>query len=189
MPEPVPFFPPPGPSADTDDLACDLIHDLAELRQADRRRTVTRTAFAAGFVLIGAALAAPVVAQVPPRQLGTALVAALAVAAVVGLCGDAWHSLTRCYELIRGDGPGARRRIVRRWYAPGSTVWRADPKPWHGPLAVLGWVADPACRVPWALVYDGTPSTCGGAALWLPLDELAPHPTSPRPVPGFEVVV
>ena len=169
MPEPVPFFPAPAPSGANAD-------DLAALRDADRRRTLTRTAFAGGFVLIGAALAAPVLAQVPPRQAATALLVALALTAVVGMCGDAWQWLADRYELAYGTRPG--RWIVRRWYAPGSLVWYDDFIGGTTPLVVLGWVHDPACHQPWALVYDGTepdPATGVWGAYWVPLEELAPH--------------
>ncbi|MEU8303421.1 hypothetical protein AB0C84_07640 [Actinomadura sp. NPDC048955] len=172
MPEPVPFFPAPAPGGPDAD-------DLAALRDADRRRTLTRIAFAVGFVLIGAALAAPVLAQVPPRQAATALLVALALTAVVGMCGDARQWLADRYELARGTGPGAGRRIVRRWYAPGSLVWYDDFIGGTTPLVVLGWVHDPACHQPWALVYDGTepdPATGVWGAYWVPLEELASHP-------------
>lgn len=183
MPEPVPFFPAPGPSgpAPVPGPSGPDADDLAALRDADRRRTLTRTAFAVGFGLIGAALTAPVAAQVPLRHTATALVVALAVTAVIGLAGDACHWITRRYELAR-NGPDARRRIVRRWYAPGSTVWNAYPAPWDGPLVVLGWVHDPACHQPWVLVHDGTepdPATGVWGAYWVPLGTLVPYPTEP----------
>ncbi|WP_433467042.1 hypothetical protein [Spirillospora sp. CA-128828] len=108
--------------------------------------------------------------------------AALAVTAVLGMCYDAWQWLAGRYELARGDRPEAGWRIRRRWYAPGSVVWSADSVAPPAPLVVLGWVCDPACHVPWALVHNGTEpnsATGAGGACWVPLDELAPHPTRP----------
>ncbi|GGP92231.1 hypothetical protein BKA00_000443 [Actinomadura coerulea] len=177
MSDPVPFFPAPAPGSSGADA-----DDLAALCDADRRRTRTRTAVAVGFALIGAALTAPVAAQVPPRQATTAVVVALAVVKVIGLFGDAWHWVTRRYELASGTGPGVRRWIVRRWYAPGSLVWYDDFVRGTTPLVVLGWVHDPACHQPWALVYDGTePDPAAGVwgAYWVPLEELSPRPTEP----------
>ncbi|TMQ87879.1 hypothetical protein ETD83_39675 [Actinomadura soli] len=171
---PPPVSPPPG-APEPDDLAA----DLAALARIQRRHTRARAAIGAGLVLIGAALAWPVLVAVPARVLATLALLGLAVAGAVWLVSAAYGWWSGRYEVARPHPWIWRWRIVRRWYAPGATVWRADPAPWDGPLTVLGWHADPACATGWALVYDGTPRMSGGAAQWLPLDQLAPTPAGP----------
>ncbi|WP_301175406.1 hypothetical protein [Actinomadura geliboluensis] len=156
-----------------------LATDLAELGRRARIERRARVAMAAGFVLIAAALTGPALLHVPARVLATSVLLGLAVTGAGALANAARTWCSGRYELALPHPLIWRWRIVRRWYAPGSTVWRADAAPWDGPLTVLGWVADPACPVPWALVYDGTPLMSGGAAEWLPLTALAPDPTEP----------
>ncbi|WP_021592043.1 hypothetical protein [Actinomadura welshii] len=153
-----------------------LAADLAELRRRDRIQRRARVAMAAGFVLIAAALAGPALLSVPVRVLATSALLGLAVVGAGALASAAYTWFSGRYEVALPHPWIWRWRIVRRWYAPGSTVWRAAPAPWDGPLTVLGWHADPACATAWALVYDGTPRMSGGAAVWLPLDHLAPNP-------------
>ncbi|GAA2630981.1 hypothetical protein SMC26_23650 [Actinomadura fulvescens] len=153
--------------------------DLAALHRRDRTDRRTRAAFAATFALIGAGLAAPVLATVPARLTAVAALVALAVVGAGGLASALATWVSGRYEVSRPHSWRVWRwRITRRWYAPGATVWHTDPASGTGPLAVLGWITDPACPVPWALIYDGTPLMAGGGALWLPLTALAPAPAA-----------
>ncbi|MFI0451201.1 hypothetical protein [Actinomadura sp. 6N118] len=151
--------------------------DLAALQRRDRTDRRTRAAFAAAFALIGAALAGPVLVTIPARALAAATLVALAVVGAGALASTAVTWLGGRYEMSRPHPWQVWQwRITRRWYAPGATVWHTEPNAGTAPLAVLGWYTDPACRMPWALVYDGTPLMAGGSALWLPLTDLSPTP-------------
>jgi hypothetical protein len=166
-----------SPRAGQDPARAAELAGLAALRRRDRNDRRARAAMAAGFGLIAAAVAWPILASIPAGALALLALAGLAVAGAAWLITTAWGWLAGRYEVVRPHPWQVWRwRIAARWYAPGSTVWREDPAPWDGPLTVLAWVADPACPVPWALVYDGTPLMSGGAALWLPLTHLAPVP-------------
>ncbi|MFD0687347.1 hypothetical protein [Actinomadura fibrosa] len=175
-----PAGPDTGPDAGPDAV---LAADLAEITRRERIERRTRTGLGVGFALIGAALTAPVMPAIPLRLLAAALAAALSVigaATLAVLVAERFHGR---YEVV----PHAWGwRIVRRWYAPGATVWHANPKSGavtgSGPLAVLGWHHDPACAEAWALVYDGTPRMTGGGAVWLPLSALSPTPPPAEPL-------
>ncbi|MEW2353052.1 hypothetical protein [Spirillospora sp. NPDC029432] len=160
-----------------------LAADLAEIDRRARTDRRTRTAIAAGFALIGTGLAGPVLVTVPAGLLAAVALVALAAVGAAVLLTASVNWLTGLYELARPHPSQVWRwRIIRRWYAPEATVWHADPAAGTGPLTVLAWVADPACREPWALVYDGTPLMAGGSAEWLPLTDLTPtSPTAPAP--------
>lgn len=167
--------------------------ELAELAAIDRRRRRGRAALAAGFALIAVAVAGPALPTIPPRAAAGAVVTALAIAGAVGTTTDGIDWLATRYTLTR---PPSRRpwrwRIVRRWYAPGATVWPLDGS---GRLAVLAWWDDPACTRPWVLVHHGQPARTSDrtsvrgfdrGAVWVPLTALAPAPppapfTRPRP--------
>ena len=150
-----------------------LVADLAELRRRDRCDRRVRTAVAAVMVLIAAVVVGPVLLSIPARVLSVVIVLVLAVVGAGAVVRAAYTAARRRYELPVCHPWIWRWRVVRRWYAPGETVWR---DPWDGPLAVLDWHTDPACATPWVLVYDGTPRMSGGAAEWLPLDMLTPEP-------------
>ncbi|WP_026400696.1 hypothetical protein [Actinomadura rifamycini] len=159
--------------------------DLELLHRQARRHRIVRGGLAAGFALISTALAAPGIAAAPPWLLAAVLLVVLAVVGAVRLVQEAAHWLRARYlPVVPGPWRVWRWRIVRRWYAPGAVVWRArgaDVAPLHaGPLSVLGWHHDPACRERWVLVYDGTPLMSGGGALWLPLTGLTSTPPASR---------
>ncbi|KAB2347248.1 hypothetical protein [Actinomadura rudentiformis] len=154
--------------------------DLAALQRRDRTDRRTRAAFATVFALIGAALAGPVLVTIPARALAVVALVALAVVGAGGLASIATGWLAGRYEMSRPHPWQVWQwRITRRWYAPGATVWHTEPNAGASPLAVLAWYTDPACQIPWALIYDGTPLMSGGSAVWLPLTALTPTP--PRP--------
>jgi hypothetical protein len=166
------------PTTDTAARVADAV-ELAALRSQQRRHTVTRAAIGGAFLLIGAALTGPVLPAIPPHLVAAAVLVALAAAGAVRLAEDAAAWLRARYELApRG---GRRWPVVRRWYAPGALVWHTETWPITVPvpLAVLDWTHDPACHQPWALVHNGTapdPATGEWGAVWVPLDELTPHP-------------
>ena len=159
--------------------------DLAEINARQRADRRLRAGLATGAVLIGAALTWPVLTTIPPRILAALALLALAMVGTHSAVMTAADWLRGRYEVdFAHPWRVWRWRIVRRWYAPGSTVWHTAPtEEGEGPLAVLDWHHDPACRQAWALVYDGAPLMSGGTgAQWLPLDRLAPTPPLPAGV-------
>ncbi|XVQ08107.1 hypothetical protein ACQP1W_36895 [Spirillospora sp. CA-255316] len=156
----------------------DRAADLAEIARRERIDRRTRAGFAVGFFLLGAALAWPALVAVPYRVLAAAALVALAAVGAHAILTTAAGWVEGRYEVLWSHSWRVWRwRIVRRWYAPGSTVWRTAPGWGAGPLVVLGWHADAACRQVWALVYDGAPLMSGGdGAVWLPLTDLRPTP-------------
>ncbi|MFI6516978.1 hypothetical protein ACIBF1_15595 [Spirillospora sp. NPDC050679] len=165
--------------------------DLAALRRADRRNALTRAAITVGFLLIGAALTAPVLPHLPLYLVFHLFLMALAGLGVAWLYDRAAIWLHARYRVQRiSTWRAFRWRVTRRWYAPGSWVYYRDDCQDTGgqvrPLVVLAWAHDPACRTPWVLTYDGIPpgvhladNPTGQGAVWNPLDHLRPATSAP----------